>query len=204
MGFIAAYAYFGFRWYSTGVPSPFPIPVAAADASVNEQPVTEAQVEAHTVPEFQPRYVSILKTGLTNARVMKVGVTENKMLALPSNLNDVGWFEKSATPGSGSAAVVLTGHNGGISRVGALAKLHDLEAGDEIAIERGDGKQFVYLVRKVRNVTLEQFNAGLMKDMMQSLDPEQEGLSIITSAGNWIPKQKVFDRRILVQAAIAK
>lgn len=201
--FLSVYAYFGLRWYNTGIPSPLPLPVAAADASVDERSLTPEQIASHKVESSHPRYISIPMLGLSKARVVKTGLTPNNLLAMPSNIDDAGWFEKSVTPGSGSGAVVLTGHNGGVTRTGVFSKFHDLQAGDEIEIERGDGKIFTYQVRDVRNYSLQELDADRMKELMQSVDPDNEGLSLITSAGNWIPKQKLFDRRIVVRAAIA-
>jgi len=40
--------------------------------------------------------------------------------------------------------------------------------------------------------------------MMYSVEPDKEGLSLITCSGRWVPKDKVFDRRILVRATIVE
>jgi hypothetical protein len=77
-----------------------------------------------------------------------------------------------------------------------------LKQGSEISIERGDGKKFTYEVRDVRDMPLDWVNKTGMKEMMYSVDPEKEGLSLITCSGKWIPKQKVFDRRVLVRATL--
>ena len=142
--------------------------------------------------------------GLSSARIVKTGLTDSNLLAMPSKIDDAGWFSKSASPGSGSGAVVLTGHNGGVSRTGAFAKFGELQAGDEIIIERGDGKIFTYSVREVRDIALTSMDSALMSELMQSVEPDTEGLTLVTSAGNWIPKQKIFDRRIIVRAVLSE
>lgn len=199
---ISAYAYFGVRWYSTGVESPLPLPVAAADTSIDETPITDKQKQEYTVPAAQPRYIEIPKLGISNVRVTKVGVTANNMLDVPRNINDTAWYAKSATPGSGVGAVLIDGHNGGVSHNGVFAQLSTLKKGDQISVERGDGKIFTYEVYDVRNMPLEWVNKTGMKEMMYSVDPSKEGLSLITCSGRWIPKDKVFDHRILVRATI--
>lgn len=200
----ALYAYFGVRWYNTGELSPLPIPVAAADSSINEAPVTDEQIEAHTVPAEQPRYIEIPKLGVSNARVSQVGVTASNMLDVPKTLDDAGWYAKSATPGSGVGSVLIDGHNGGVSRNGVFAKLDTLKAGDQISLERGDGERFTYEVHDVRDMPLDWVNKTGMKEMMHSAEPDKEGLSLITCSGKWIPKDKIFDRRILVRATIVE
>lgn len=201
---IVAYSYFGFRWYNTGELSPLPLPVAAADGSIDETPVTEKQITEHTVPAGNPRYLSIPSLGIGSARVTTVGVTQNNLLDVPKALDDTGWYAKSSTPGSGVGAVLIDGHNGGVSRNGVFAKLHTLKKSDQITIERGDGKRFTYEVHDVRDMPLEWVNQVGMKEMMKSVDPQKEGLSLITCSGKWIPKSKVFDRRVLVRATIVE
>lgn len=200
----ALYAYFGIRWYNTGELSPLPMPVSAADNSIDETPVTDKQVAAHSVRPEQPRYLEIPKLGISQARVTQVGVTKNNMLDVPGTLDDAGWYAKSAAPGSGVGAVLIDGHNGGVSRNGVFAGLDKLEKGDQISIERGDGERFTYEVHDVRDMPLQWVNEAGMKEMMYSVEPDKEGLSLITCSGKWIPKDKVFDRRVLVRATIVE
>lgn len=197
-----SYAYFGVRWYNTGELSPLPIPVAAADASIDETPVTEKAKQSHTVPSDQPRYIEIPKLGISQTRVVRVGVTSNNMLDVPRTLDDTGWYAKSAQPGSGAGAVLIDGHNGGATRNGVFAQLDTLAKDDQISIERGDGEIITYEVHDVRDMPLDWVNKEGMKEMMKSVDPTKEGLSLITCSGKWVPKDKVFDRRILVRATI--
>lgn len=201
---VFAYAYFGVRWYSTGELSPLPLPVAAADTSINETPVTPDKVSAHMVAPDEPRYIGIPTLGIDQTRVTKVGVTPQNILDVPKNLDDTGWYAKSATPGSGVGAVVIDGHNGGATRDGVFAKLDELNPGDEIVIERGDGTTYTYAVHDVRDMHLQWVNEHGMKEMMRSADPSKEGLSLITCSGKWIPKDKVFDRRVLVRATLVE
>jgi sortase (surface protein transpeptidase) len=178
------------------------MPVSAADTSVDESVVTDKQVQDYKVGASEPRYIEITKLGIAQTRVTKVGLTANKMLDVPRNINDTGWYAKSATPGSGVGAVLIDGHNGGVTRSDAFAKLETLQKGDQISIERGDGKTFTYEVYDVRDMSLAQAVNGGMKEMMYSVDPSKEGLSLITSSGKWVPKDKQFDHRIMVRATI--
>jgi LPXTG-site transpeptidase (sortase) family protein len=199
---IVTYIYFGIRWYNTGELSPLPLPVSAADGSINEDKVSKKQIDAYTVPATDPRYIRIPSIGLYEARVLQVGVTANNMLDVPKTLDDTGWYGKSAKPGSGVGAVVIDGHNGGVTRDGIFARIDKLQPGDDITVERGDGKKFTYEVRDVRDMPLDWVNKVGMREMMRSVDPEEEGLSLITCSGKWIPKQQVFDRRVLVRATL--
>lgn len=198
---LVAASYYGYQWYTKGSLPPVPVPAhAKADPTVDETPITPEEVEGHTVPAEQPRYISIPSLDIQKARVVSVGLTTNKMLDTPKNIADTAWFNKSATPGSGSGAVVIDGHNGGITKNGVFVKLSDLKEDDEIIIERGDGKKIIYLVKTNVTMSLQEANTKGMKDMMQSIDPAYQGLSLITCAGNWVPRDKVFDKRVMVRA----
>ena len=201
---LAAAGWFAYRWYTTGEEPPLPIPIASANPNIDESEIPQAAVDSYTVPATQPRYISIPKLGISNVRVMKVGVKANNELDVPKNIGDTAWYEKSATPGQGYGAVLIDGHNGGFTKDGVFAKLNTLKIGDEIIIERGDGKMFTYNVAESESMALDEVNSTGMKKMMKSVDDDKEGLSLITCDGKWVPKLQQFDRRIMLRAVIAE
>jgi sortase (surface protein transpeptidase) len=83
-----------------------------------------------------------------------------------------------------------------------FAKLNTLSDGDQITIERGDGKKFTYSVVENESMPLDEVNNSGMKKMMKSADEDTEGLSLITCDGKWIPKIQQFDRRIMLRAVL--
>lgn len=194
--------WFGYRWYVAGEQPPVvPVPVSAmADSTIDESVVTQDQIDQYTVPSTHPRYISIPDLGITNSRVKAVGLTATKNLDTPKNLSDTAWYEKSALPGTGAGAVVINGHNGGITRDGVFANLNTLKQGAAIIVERGDGKKFTYKVVENKTVSLQEANETGMQKMMQPVQDDKESLSLITCAGNWVPRDKVFDKRILLRA----
>lgn len=199
---LAAAGWFAYRWYTTGEVPPVPLPVASANPAIDESDIPKAEVDTYTVPATHPRYISIPKLGITNVRVMQVGVKANNELDVPKNISDSAWYEKSATPGQGYGAVLIDGHNGGITKNGVFAKLGTLRADDGITIERGDGQKFSYTVVESESMALDEVNATGMKKMMKSADDTKEGLSLITCDGKWIPKIQQFDRRIMLRAVL--
>lgn len=198
---LGAYAYYGVRWFRTGELSPLPLPVAAADGSVDETKVTREQVDAYTVGKTEPRTLAI-DDFLVKARVQKADLNEKRMFTMPNNLDDVTWYDKSAEPGKGFGAVVIAGRNIGVSRDGTFSKLTKIEERDIIKIERGDGRVFKYEVRETQELPLEDVNKTGMTRMMSSVDKSKEGLNLITDSGKWIPSQKEFDSRIIVYCVL--
>lgn len=202
---LALTGWFWYQWYTTGsTPSFITAKALLADPSVSEADLTEEQVTSHKVPPLHPRYISIPGLEIDNVRVFPVGTDQNNVLDSPDNINDAAWYEKSATPGSGAGAVLIDAHNGGITKDGVFAKLGSLQAGSEITVQRGDRKVLRYKVVTVASMPLEEVNKTGMKMMMQSAEPDKEGLNLITCDGKWIPRYKQFDRRIMLRAVQVK
>jgi LPXTG-site transpeptidase (sortase) family protein len=199
---IVASIYYGYQWFTTGSQPPIvPLPASAlADTSVDETQITEDERTDYTVPMTNPRYISIPALGIAKARVQNVGLTKNNTLDTPANISDTAWYNKSATPGQGYGAVLIDGHNGGVTRNGIFAGLDKLKTGDTITIERGDGKEFTYVVAENKTEPLQDANTTGMKRLMTPFDTSKEGLGLITCAGKWVPRDRVFDKRILVRA----
>jgi len=193
-------AFYGVRWYNTGETGPLPLPVAAAGPMIDERELTAQQVAGFTADPSHPRYLTIPMLDVSRARVVTVGVEANNALALPANVHDAGWYDKSSLPGSGAGVVLLDGRSAGLTKPGVFARAESLREGDYIAIERGDGVVIEYEVYDVRSMPIAQVNATGMKEMMTSAQPEREGLSLVIASGNWVPKLREYDRRIMVRA----
>lgn len=196
---LGVYAFYGIRWFRTGEMPPVPFPVAAADSSIDESKISREKVDTYTVDKAEPRYL-VMDDFLIKSRIQKADLNDRKMFAMPGNLDDTVWYEKSAEPGKGFGAVIISGRNIGISRDGTFSKLKKLEKRDIIEIERGDDKTFKYEVRDIQEKPLDWVNKIGMTQMMSSMDASKEGLSLITDSGKWIPSQKEFDSRIIVRA----
>jgi hypothetical protein len=202
IGSIALVGWYVYKWYTTGEEPPIPLPVALADSRIDESNISQSEIDSYTTAPNQPRYISIPKLKIDKTRIQKVGVTSTNQLDVPENINDTAWYEKSATPGQGYGAVLIDGHNGGITRNGVFDQLKTLQNGDEIIVERGDGKKYTYSVVENDSMSLEEATASGMKKLMKSAVEGQEGLSLTTSDGKWIPKIQQFERRIMLRAVI--
>jgi LPXTG-site transpeptidase (sortase) family protein len=195
-----------YRWFTTGEQPPLiPLPASAlADPSIDEEPIPQSAVDNHKVSATHPRYISIPALNIKKVRVKDVGLTANNLLDTPANIHDTAWYRDGAFPGQGYGAVIINGHNGGVTRDGVFAGLANLKNGDEIIIERGDGRKITYRVVENRTESLTETNKTGMKRLMTPYDQSKEGLGLITCAGKWVPRDKVFDKRILVRAVVVE
>lgn len=196
----AGMGWYGYRYYTTGEQPPIPVALATPNADVDEKEVTSEEKNDHTVEPSEPRYMSIPSLGIDQARILKIGIGENGELDTPVNIHDIGWYEKSAAPGSGNSAMLMDGHNGGPTKGGVFERLADIGDGDIITVERGDGESFSYEVIEKKTLSLEELNNGGMKRMSESASETAEGLNLISCTGTWIPAQNTYDQRVTIRA----
>lgn len=167
---------------------------------IEEKP-TEQEVVEYTVPADRPRYLTINKLGVYNARILPMGVSSSGELKTPNNIFDVGWYESSGKPGTGGT-MLIDGHNGGPHVHGVFKDLPDLGEGDVIVVERGDGVKYRYAVVENKAVPLSESNA-YMSVAMRSPQAGKESLTLISCTGEWSQVQgtylsRQFTRAILV------
>lgn len=167
---------------------------------VDETPVTEEQRTEYTVPANHPRYLSIAKLGINNARILNMGVLSSGELDTPYNIFDVGWYNGSGTPGSGGT-LLIDGHNGGPNIVGVFKYLNKLEKGDEIVVQRGDGALFTYSVVENNEIPLDSSD-DYMHTAMVSAQPGTEGLTLISCVGEWSQVRQTYLSRQFVRAIL--
>lgn len=176
------------------------------EIKVDERPVTVQAKQEWTVPASHPRYISIPKLGIENARIVQLGIIKKTgQLDAPVSIHDAGWYNGSALPGKGGA-MLMDGHNGGPNFGGIFEKLRELKNGDEIIIERGDGKKLTYVVKDNRDMNVKDINDPSnkwgMATMTNSIEAGKEGLNIITCVGQWDERSQTFNDRTMLRAVI--
>lgn len=166
---------------------------------VEEKP-TEEEVEEYFVPPDHPRYLTIERIGVYNARMIPVGVGAYGELDTPNNIFDVGWYESSGMPGQGKTMLV-DGHNGGPHVHGVFKDLPDLEIGDIIMVERGDGLKYRYTIVENSEVPIDKADA-YMSTALRSPEAGREAITLITCSGEWSQVQGTYMARQFVRAVL--
>ncbi|MDO4967671.1 MAG: class F sortase [Candidatus Saccharibacteria bacterium] len=165
---------------------------------VSDEVVTEEQQKEYTVAANKPRYLTIEKLGIKNARIFEVGVNSKGQMETPNTNYDAGWYNGSSLPGTGGTAI-LDGHNGGPSSYGIFKKLNTLVSGDIIKIEMGDGRIFEYRVYDNFEVKLSEADKK-MSLLTVSPVAKTESISIISCIGEYSLKQKTYLSRQFLRA----
>jgi len=197
---IVVSGWFAFRWYWNGDALPIPL-AATADSSVDESDVTTTQLAQYTVPDSNPRFISIPSISVGDTRIYPVDLDGNNLLKFADNIHDAGWYKKSGTPGNGGV-ILIDGYNQGNVTTGAFAKLDTLQKDDKIILQRGDGKLFTYKVVENQSMSLDEVNATGMTQMGKAVTSGLEGLNLMTFDGKWVPRLGTFDKRIMLRAVI--
>lgn len=166
---------------------------------VEVEPTEEEKLE-YTVAADRPRYLTIEKLGVYQARILAVGINSRGEMATPNNIFDVGWYDASGKPGMGGT-MVMDGHNGGPNVHGVFKELPKLMKGDIIQIERGDGTLFKYKVVENVEVPLEDATV-YMNTAMKSPEVGKESVTLITCSGDWSAAQSTYLSRQFVRAVL--
>lgn len=168
---------------------------------IEEEP-SEQEVREYVVAPDRPRYLSISKLGINKARILPMGVNASGELDTPQNIFDVGWYEASGKPGQGGT-MVIDGHNGGPHVLGVFKNLPNLEEGDIVTVERGDGIIYDYAVVENVTVSLDEADA-YMATAAKSPRHGEESITLISCTGEWSQQQQTYLSRQFVRAVLAE
>ena len=170
------------------------------DEELIEVPPSEEEVVEYNVAPNRPRYLSVERLGVKNARILPMGINNKSELDTPRNIFDVGWYESSGLPGSGGT-MVIDGHNGGPHVHGVFKDLPSLVNGDIIKIERGDGAVFKYKV--VENVAVDLGESDkYMVTALKSPEVGKESVTLISCTGEWSQQQGTYLSRQFTRAVL--
>ena len=172
------------------------LPVAHAESQTalpDETKPADDELAQYQVAADMPRYLSIESQGI-KARVFRMGLTNEGAVATPNNVHDTGWYEGSAKPGDSGISLIV-GHVSGISSPGVFGKLSQLQAGDTITIERGDGKILKYRVAGSESFPADNVD---MTKVLSHTSGGQETLNLITCHGSYSLASHQYNERLVV------
>ena len=172
--------------------------ISTDSTDVDETVIPQEEVAAYTVAADKPRYLTIEKISVHNARILPVNIDIKGAMQVPRSIFDVGWYIKSAAPGTKGTSI-LDGHNGGPTMQGVFKNLNLLEKGDHITIEMGDGTKYTYQVYENITVPLTEANQK-MSSLAVSPVSGIESISLITCTGEWSDLQKTYLSRQFLRA----
>lgn len=145
------------------------------------------------VPELPVRLV-IPSIGV-DAPVQYVGLDASGSgeMGIPSNFTDVGWYEGGVRPGMRGSAVIAGHYNGKGVPEAVFYDLNSLQVGDEVVVVSAERVEDIFEVVKVETYDYD----AATSDVFLSTDGKAR-LNLITCSGEWLPEQKLFNKRTVV------
>lgn len=169
----------------------------ASEGGIPDESGNPPVIGSYKTPLNDPRVIRISKTN-TEARILALDVGKSGALKAPVSIFDAGWYQKSARPGE-PGAMVVDGHVYGPTKPAVFKKLNTLVAGDQIEIERGDGKKFVYTIQASELVDADKLD---MSKVMVSYVAGKPGLNVITCGGKFDTINGKYPQRTVVYAVM--
>lgn len=173
------------------------VDVTPAPSSV--KPTVQA-IASYKVAPTLPKYISIPAIGISDTRIIRLGILSNGQIATPDNIFDTGWYDGSAKPGQ-NGAMFIYGHVSSWTADGIFYNLKKLRPGDDITITRGDNQTFTYQV--VTSTVYPYMNVN-MSAVLSPINPSVPGLNLMTCTGQVISGTSQFNERLVVFTSLVE
>lgn len=171
-------------------------PASAADMRSRGVMVRPAVVPVETAPtRAVPVRIAIDAIGVS-AAVGAVGLDPDGTLSLPGDPSAVGWHSGSSVPGDRGPAVMV-GHVDSVNGPAVFIGLDDLEPGDVIDVEGGDGTIVSFAVSSVTKHPKEAFPT----EAVYGPTPDAE-LRLLTCGGSFDRDSGYADNVVVAATAI--
>ncbi|GAA0507413.1 class F sortase [Saccharopolyspora subtropica] len=154
---------------------------------------------ASAKPESKPVAVDIPSIGARSSLV-ELGLNPDRTLQVPpvSQPMQAGWYAKGPTPGEPGPAVIA-GHVDGRGQKGVFHRLHELQPGDAVDVQREDGSTARFAVQRVAQVP----KKGFPGQQVYGATPDAQ-LRVITCGGSFDPQAHSYTDNVVVFAKLVE
>jgi hypothetical protein len=188
----------GIRPWRSTAPDIGTIPPTAAAPSSPAGPAAAAPAPSHTAAPFTPTRLRVLPLGV-DAPVVPMTVQPDGLLAVPGDVDTIGWWSAGAAAAASSGTLVLVGHVDSAQQgPGALFGLRTLQPGDRVILSRGDDRTAAYTVAARREYPKSALPSGEV--FGQHTTPR---LVLVTCGGRFNQETHHYSDNIVVYAVPA-
>lgn len=131
-----------------------------------------------------------------DADIEFVGVTDEGDMDVPSEWDNVAWYEPGTVPGDRGNAVVA-GHYDSDTGPAVFFDLKQLATGDLVHIVTESGEELVFEVIEIESVHVN--DADTRKIFGRT---DERNLNLITCEGVWDPAAGMYDQRLIVYTTL--
>lgn len=125
-----------------------------------------------------------------------LGLDAEGVLEVPRGAHPAGWFRGAPTPGEAGPAI-LTGHVDYSGKPGVFAHLGRVEVGDQIQVERADGRVAVFEAYEIEAVSKGRFPTEKVYGNQAGAE-----LRLITCTGRFDRRQRAYQENLIVYARL--
>lgn len=129
-----------------------------------------------------------------DADLVALGLNDDKSMEVP-NFGLAGWYEPGPRPGAPGPAVIAA-HVDSVNGPDVFFRLKDLSKGDKITVERADGSDVVFTVRRSEQQLKEELPVDRIWD-----DTDDVVLRLITCGGDFDPNERSYESNVIIYAA---
>jgi LPXTG-site transpeptidase (sortase) family protein len=171
-------------------------PVSAVPSEVTGPSAVTAERVAQ-LPASAPTSLHIPAINVAT-ELVELGLEADGSMEVPQSARLAGWYGLAPTPGELGPAVI-TGHTDWKYEVGIFHDLDKLKEGDELTVERKDGKAAVFRVVRVAQYPKERFPT---RDVYSNVP--YSALRIITCGGSFDPDASAYTHNVVVFARMIR
>jgi hypothetical protein len=166
-------------------------------SSVSAAPVKAAEDAVHTkvLPRSEPLNLHIEKINL-DTTLTPVGLEADGSIAMPDGFDIAGWYTHGPTPGELGPAVIV-GHVDSTEGIAIFWRLRELMPGDEIIVDRQDGRTARFRVDDIELYSQDEFPT---EKVYGNID--HSGLRLITCGGTFSTMTHHYSDNIVVYASL--
>ncbi|MFE5908838.1 class F sortase [Streptomyces wedmorensis] len=163
---------------TTATPPPHVVEATAPAPAVSAAPVRPL---GRSLPVRVRVPAAGVDTG-AGGSVLRLGLNADGSVQVPSveQAERIGWYEKGVTPGETGPAVLI-GHFDTARGPAVLKDVARVRVGDEITVDRADGKAAVFRVRELEQVDKDAFPTAKVYG-----DTQRPELRIVTCGGELV------------------
>ncbi|MBP6881021.1 MAG: class F sortase [Candidatus Pacebacteria bacterium] len=176
----------------TSFPQDIVVVQEPADATI----ATTTEKDKQGLERSSPKLLRIPSVGIETEFEGPLGLKTDGTVEVPDSYEEVGWYEYGPTPGELGPAVVL-GHVDSYQGPAVFYSIGQLEPGDEIFIDRADGKTVTFVVERFERHDQDDFPTVAVYG-----DIDHAGLRLITCTGIYDRVAQSYSHNLIVFASI--
>lgn len=152
---------------------------------------------AQVLPASPPTRITIPAIGVDSG-LIELGLQPDRTLEVPADGTVAGWYGGAPTPGELGPAVIAA-HVDWNGERGVFFDLHELARGDEITVERADGRAAVFAVLAVERYPKDRFPSAAVYG-----DLDHAGVRLITCGGEFDDEARSYRDNVVVFAGLVR